>query len=435
MTSAFPHPFGLRTACLLAILTTCDFAFAQQGDVRHVHDPVMIKEKDTYYIFSTGRGIPMRRSKDLLNWKRCGNVFKGPVPDWAEKEVPGTRDVWAPDIAFFNGQYYLYYAVSTFGGQRSCIGLATNQTLDPDSSDYRWVDHGKVIESFPQKSDFNAIDANFVLDEEGQPWLAWGSYWGGLKIIQLDPATGKPLEGATMHAIAARPGSTAIEAPFIIHHDKHYYLFVAFDSCCNGVISTYRTLVGRSENITGPYVDFHNRPMMEGNATLVLRSHDNVRGPGHCGICRDGDREWLVHHMYDAQARGLRTLQIRPLIWTESGWPVVGEPINKATFDPPKITAKDLEGVWRHMVDFGDESLFDLLDKGRIHASTTNATWSFKDGTLELRWPSDNAPGGAWIDKCVVAPDGKSYVGRNPNGMVIRGVKVPQTMPQRRRSR
>ena len=91
----------------------------------------------------------MRRSKDMLDWKRIGRVFEDDVPAWAREEIAGARDIWAPDISYYSDRFHLYYSVSTFGGQRSCIGLATNTTLDPSSPDYRWVDHGKVIESFP----------------------------------------------------------------------------------------------------------------------------------------------------------------------------------------------------------------------------------------------------------------------------------------------
>src|SRR5215207_425073 len=160
-----------------------------QGDIRQVHDPSIIKDRDTFYIFSTRAGIAIRCSKDLVNWRLCGDVFAH-LPEWAVKDVPGLRGLWAPDVSYFNGKYHLYYSASTFGSNRSSIGLATNETLDPESEKYRWVDQGKVISS-DVRDDWNAIDPNVVLDEQNQPWLSFGSFWGGIKLRKLDQTTGK----------------------------------------------------------------------------------------------------------------------------------------------------------------------------------------------------------------------------------------------------
>jgi arabinan endo-1,5-alpha-L-arabinosidase len=149
----------------LAVQFSSASASAQEGDIRGVHDPCIIKEQDSYYIFSTGGGIPVRTSKDLIHWESIGQVFDD-VPAWTRQEVPGSKGLWAPDISFFNGRYHLYYSVSTFGKNRSCIGLATNQTLDPKSTGYKWIDQGKVIESEPGRDDWNAIDPNVVLDAD-----------------------------------------------------------------------------------------------------------------------------------------------------------------------------------------------------------------------------------------------------------------------------
>src|SRR6185503_10432622 len=131
----------------------------------------------------------IRCSKDLINWRLCGDVFAH-LPEWAVKDVPGVRGLWAPDVSYFNGRYHLYYSVSTFGSNRSSIGLATNETLDPARDKYRWVDQGKVIGS-NVSDDWNAIDPDVVLDEQDQPWLAFGSFWGGIKLRKLDPSTGQ----------------------------------------------------------------------------------------------------------------------------------------------------------------------------------------------------------------------------------------------------
>ena len=234
-----------------------------QGDIRHVHDPTVIKEGDTFYLFSTRAGISVRCSTDLVRWRLCGDVF-GHLPQWAVEDVPGLRGLWAPDVSYFNGRYHLYYSASTFGKNRSSIGLATNRTLDSSSERYRWEDQGKVISS-TSTDDWNAIDPNIVLDEQGQPWLSFGSFWGGIKLRRIDPATGK-LSAAdeTLYSLASRPRSKelpgAVEAPVIFRKNGYYYLFVSFDFCCRGEKSTYHIRVGRSRRVTGPYTDRSGNP-------------------------------------------------------------------------------------------------------------------------------------------------------------------------------
>ncbi len=301
-------------------------AMGQVGDVCHVHDPAIIEQDGRYYVFGTGFGIPFWTSDDLYHWRRAGRVFDC-VADWARERVPRARDHWAPDISFFGGEYRLYYAVSQFGTQRSVIGLATNKTLDPTSPDYCWVDQGLVLGTEPGKDDYNAIDAHAVVDQEGRLWLAVGSYWSGIKLFELDPSTGKVPDGAKRYSLAARPIETAVEAPCIIHHGDFYYLFVSFDQCCRGTRSTYNTRVGRSKDITGPYMDDQGKPMLEGGGRVVLERNGPCIGPGHNSVLRRPGQDWLVHHYYDGNRRGMRRLQIRPITWSDDGWPIAGDPM------------------------------------------------------------------------------------------------------------
>lgn len=255
------------------------------GDVDGVHDPSIVKEGDTWYLLGTvteknspGQ-IPIRCSKDLQHWRRCGFVFQG-IPEWIQKESPKTQDLWAPDEFYFNGKYHLYYAFSVFGRNTSGIALATNKTLDPSSPDYKWTDEGLVFRS-REEDDFNAIDPNIVIDSDGSVWMSFGSFWGGIKMRRIDPQTGKlPTKDTKLYSLAKRvrpensparpPGLPddwqAIEAPFIVRHNEYYYLFVSFDLCCRGVKSNYKTMVGRSRNVTGPYVDASGKPMLEAEA-------------------------------------------------------------------------------------------------------------------------------------------------------------------------
>jgi len=321
---------GSVRRCLLAALALLSAASAAAqgptGDVRNVHDPAVIEEAGRFYLFSTRAGVSVRCSEDLVRWRLCGDVF-GHLPQWAVEDVPGLRGLWAPDVAYFNGKFHLYYSASTFGSNRSAIGLVTNATLDPSSKDYAWRDQGKVIAS-ARSDDWNAIDPNVVLDEAGRPWLSFGSFWGGIKLRRLDPATGKlSAEDETLYSLAARPRSKeepgAVEAPFIFRRGDYYYLFVSFDFCCRGPKSTYNVRVGRARRVTGPYVDRGGKPMTEGGGTLVLGGGGRWAGPGHCAVLRTKAGDKLVYHAYDTEWRGTPTLRVSDIVWDAEGWPTV----------------------------------------------------------------------------------------------------------------
>ena len=301
-----------------------------EGDIDTVHDPAIIRQGSTYYVFSTngrpGSLIPIRCSTDLLHWRVCGHVFDK-LPEWTVKEIPRARAPWAPDISSYAGRYHLYYAISTFGSNESVIGLATNRTLDPQSPDYRWLDEGMVLRSNKQDN-WNAIDPNFAMDRDGRAWLDWGSFWSGIKMRRIDPATGKvSADDGTLYSLARRPRPDgtggAIEAPFLFRHGGYWYLFVSFDQCCRGANSTYRVVAGRSRKITGPYVDRDGKPMMEGGGTPVISSTSGRwRGPGHEAVLHDGSADYLVFHAYRA-SNGGSALQISTIQW-DHGWPKVG---------------------------------------------------------------------------------------------------------------
>lgn len=300
-----------------------------QGDIRQVHDPVIIQNEDSYYLFSTRAGIAIRCSKDLISWRLCGDIF-GHLPEWAVKDVPGLRGLWAPDVSYFNGKYHLYYSASTFGSNRSSIGLATNQTLDQASNKYKWVDQGKVISSY-SSDDWNAIDPNVVLDEKDEPWLSFGSFWGGIKLRKLERATGKlSSSDQTLYALASRPRAAelpgAIEAPVIVRKNSYYYLFVSFDLCCRGKDSTYNIRVGRARHLIGPYMDRSGKLMTEGGGTLVVAGKGRWAGPGHCAVLQNKNGDMLVYHAYDTEWRGVPTLRIARLLWDNQGWPTISRP-------------------------------------------------------------------------------------------------------------
>lgn len=298
-----------------------------------VHDPVMIKQNDTYFLFCTGKGISVFSSLDMKNWEKEDPVFDAP-PAWTVEAIPTFKGhIWAPDISFHNGQYYLYYSVSAFGKNTSCIGLATNKTLDPNDRNYKWIDHGKVIQSIPGRDLWNAIDPNLVLDDSNVPWLTFGSFWSGMKLVKMDHNLKEIAEPQEWHTISKRArsfktpdeeaGEGAVEAPFIFKRNGYYYLFVSFDVCCRGPESTYKVMVGRSKDITGPYLDKAGARMDEGGGILVVKGNEDYFGVGHNAAYTFDGTDYLVFHGYSTANEGKSELVIREMKWDSEGWPLV----------------------------------------------------------------------------------------------------------------
>jgi len=324
-------------------------AYSLSGDAAGTHDPSLIKQGKTWYVFATGKApgggqFAVRCSDDLEHWKLCGHVFDS-IPAWIHERSPGTQDLWAPDISFVNGEYRLYYAWSLFGKNTSGIALAVNKTLDPASPDYKWVDKGLILES-KAEDNFNAIDPNFfqgkkVKDKKGDAWLCFGSFWDGIKMRRLSPDGKLSTKDTTLYSLArrAKPENAepappnlpakwqAIEAPFIVQRGKYFYLFTSWDLCCRGTKSTYKTFVGRARNVTGPYVDATDKPLLEGGGTPLLLPNMRWLGPGGESILMNTEvasgkfEDLIVFHAYDAKT-GKPSLQISTIDWSDD-WPFV----------------------------------------------------------------------------------------------------------------
>ncbi|MCY1719470.1 arabinan endo-1,5-alpha-L-arabinosidase [Prolixibacteraceae bacterium Z1-6] len=298
-----------------------------------VHDPVITQQNDQYYLFCTGLGITVWSSPDMKNWTEEGRVFDE-TPQWVSETLNDfAGHMWAPDIIYYNGQYYLYYSVSAFGKNNSCIGLATNKTLNPEDPDFKWIDHGKVIQSVPGRDEWNAIDPAIAFDDAGQPWMSFGSFWNGLKLVKLNDDLKSVTQPEEWYTIAKRQrsfesdvrdaGDAAIEAPFIFKKNGFYYLFVSFDYCCRGPESTYKIMVGRSKTIQGPYMDKAGKSLANGGGSLVLEGDENWYAIGHNAAYTFNGIDYLVCHGYDAHDNGRQKLIIKEMHWDSDYWPAV----------------------------------------------------------------------------------------------------------------
>jgi arabinan endo-1,5-alpha-L-arabinosidase len=281
----------------------------------------IVRCKDDYWVFYTGRGVPSYHSKDLVKWERGPAVLKS-APEWIAGAVPENRNMvyWAPDIMKLGDRYLLYYSVSSFGKMTSAIALATNSTLDPDDPAYKWTDQGIVVRT--QDGDgYNAIDPSVFHDTDGSLWLSFGSYWSGIKLIQLNPQTGKRL--APDSKLISLAYNESIEASYLCKHDNYYYLFVNWGSCCKGTNSTYNIRVGRSAAVAGPYVDKAGVEMLHKGGTVFLPTANGpLIGPGHAGTLSAQGKVWFTSDFEgDVRMNGKATLAIMPLLWNADGWP------------------------------------------------------------------------------------------------------------------
>ena len=324
----------LRTVgSLVVCLLTSFAAHALQGN-DNCHDPsTIIKEGNKYWIFTTGTDIYAMYSTDLVSWQSgAKSVFNGVQPAWITGRVPGfdrTKDTyWAPECVLRNGKYYLYYSCSSFGSNVSAIGLATNVTLDPTSPNFQWVDQGEVVSTSASSAE-NAIDPALITDASGKLWMSYGSFFKGIKLIQLDPNTGKRMDtnsywlAGNVGADGVTRGNSGSEASYVVHNGSYYYLFLNKGACCQGASSTYYVVVGRSASITGPYLDKSGVDLNKNGGTTLIASQGNYVGPGCVGLFVENGVNYLTHHYYDSNQNGRPRLSVGNLGWDGAAWPFI----------------------------------------------------------------------------------------------------------------
>jgi len=292
-----------------------------------VHDPVMAKEGDTYYIYGTG--ITAMSTKDFVTYSPQEPPFFK-APSWVWDYLPRFNNhTWAPDIIYYRGRWHLFYSCSHFARNLSLIGHASRSTLDPASQE-QWKDEGMVTRSVPLRENWNAIDPAVAVDSRGRAYMVWGSFWDGVQMARLSrdlrTLKGRPRTIARRLPrkieISAEPGENAIEAPFLFHHDGYWYLFVSWDYCCKGDRSTYSVSVGRSKNIEGPFMDRDGRDMLYGGGTPVVSKSSEYNAAGHCSVYRYDGVDFFLCHGYQRED-GTARIVARKMEWDAEGWPVV----------------------------------------------------------------------------------------------------------------
>lgn len=320
------------------------------------HDTHGFKDpkSDFYYVYSTGKGVSIRRSQDLISWENLPPAFPYDMPDEVVEHTD-SQGVWAADIHYYESEYRLYGSVSTFGSQKSAIIL-----LVSDHPEGPFHYRGIVLKS-DDSSPMNAIDANIITDvRTNDIYMAYGSFWGGIYMLKLDPETGLASEEGFGKVIAKRNYNVqgSIEGAYIIYNPDtdYYYLTVSYGS----LLYDYNIRVARSRNITGPYIDQKGYKMTNTDENgdeigfMMVCGYrfldgDGWRGPGHHSILKDGDDWYIIHHVRPENIdEPYSTMHVRKLLWLENGWPVCS-PERYAGEKPFSIDKEDMVGAWERI--------------------------------------------------------------------------------------
>ena len=333
----------MRLALFVTAFTMALPAFALDGQVG-IHDPSTIMlSNGKFYVYGTG-GTPLV-SDDGWTWR-------------AGTRPP--RAGLAPDVIHIGDRYYMYVASNPGGQPHAAINMIRSKSLDPKSPDYQWEEGGLVV-STNGVEDANGIDPGAFLDPTtGRLWLTYGSYFGYIRIVELDPKTGtrlmkKAQDPKTGKIITTSPDFTNIaincEASDMIYHDGWYYLLATHGSCCRSADSGYNIRMGRSKKPTGPFLDNMGIDMIQGGGKQLIGSGGRFIGAGHFGLLDlgDGIMKFSMHWEADLDRGGASVLDIRPLLWKD-GWPVAGENLKEGTYEIESVRSNNalelaVEGV------------------------------------------------------------------------------------------
>lgn len=415
--------FGTRVgAVLVAIGAQCasaqDMNFASYIPWRQtetqpgVHDPTVIRDdRGVYTLMSTNNLLAVSQSTDMANWTAKGALLTK-VPSWMLSAYSGIEDIWAPHLSYMGGRYWVYYCGSVFGKNTSLIGAMSTPTLDVASSGYKWNDVGEVWRS-TASNDYNAIDPEILEDASGKYWMSFGSFWKGLRMMAIDPSTGKQLaSNKTLSTIGYRGGG--IEGPSTIRHGKYYYLFTPWDKCCSGVNSTYRTMYGRGTSPTGPYLDEAGKDMVSGGGTQLTWTYGRYVGLGGGSPFHDGRRDWFALHYYDRKRNGASFLQMREIVYGDDGWLDFGQP----------FLGRHLALEAEHAVLVGDS----IMTATGTNASNNEYVGYINNSNSSVEFVTTVLQTGEyWIVVRYAAGDGASSQKLSVNGGAASTVSYPKT--------
>ena len=359
-----------------AAILLCPQARAQMpltGDLG-IHDPsAVIRAGSTYFVYATGGGF--KTSKDRMRWSQGSRVFTAD-PAWWKDQIPAPERpaLWAGDIVHRDGTYWFYYSVSAWMNFHSCVGLATNSTLDPADPAYRWVDKGVVIDSARGgaggKGRVNVIDPNLFEDTDGKAYLNYGSYQGGLRQIRIEPATGLALENPPKPVTL----TTGLgEAAFMIRAGDWYYFTCSRGKCCAGMESTYQVVYGRARSPQGPFLTKNGSSMLNNAYEVLLSGDANHPGQGGQSFFRDRDSLFMVYHSYTAPD-GKSLLNIRPVYQDPAGWLTLDPAKGTVIRDNPSVVTSRGEGRRVHR----SGGARTLNAAGRRQSASSRATPTFR---------------------------------------------------------
>ena len=287
-------------------------------------DPTVIDANNGYfYLYATEdiRNTPIYRSNDLVNWEFVGTAFTNETRPTFEPK----GGLWAPDINYINGQYVLYYSMSVWGGEWTCgIGVATS-----DRPEGPFNDHGKLFRS-NEIGVQNSID-QFYIEEDGNKYLFWGSF-SGIYAIELSDNGLSVKPNSEKKQIAGK----AYEATYIHKRNGFYYMFASIGSCCEGLNSTYTTVVGRSRNLFGPYLNKEGKSMLQNNHEIVIHKNDKFVGTGHNSeIVKDKKgQDWILYHAVSVDNPKGRVLMLDQVLW-RNDWPYIEKNSPSLTAETP----------------------------------------------------------------------------------------------------
>lgn len=373
------------------------------------HDPSIYKDEDTYYVFSTDArvggiptpGIQVRKSKDMINWEYVGTALDE-IPLEA-KEWSNAQGLWAPEMTKVGDEYYLYYCASSFGKNKSYIGLLKSKSIEGP-----WDDQGLVLKT-DEGEDRNALDPNIIYDRNGEMWMSYGSFWNGIYLVKLDKETGKPIDTNDKGInIASRDGSVsgAVEGPYIIYNKEQdkYYLFVSYDS----LSADYNIRVGRSDNIEGPYLDSQGNDMTDktsfnpndvGNKIAGGYKFGDGQGwlaPGHNSVLNDDGNYYIVHHARLEESPDWFYMHVRKIVWSKDGWPIVS-PERYAGELEQKIEKQSIPGEWEIIVQDKNintiipSSQYTFKNSGKIKNEEKLGTWKLtEENIITLTLPNND---------------------------------------------